>query len=134
MGKAIQTSHFISMLEEVNTMSRIMGKFMTDYDVLLLPAVTRPPFKLGTMGSNRKLNTGFDYWLEEMPYYTTAPLFNITGQPAISLPLYWTNEDLPLGVQLVASIGRDDLLFQIANQLEQARPWFNKYPPIHIIH
>ena len=57
--------------------------------------------------------------------------FNVTGQPAISLPLHWTPDGLPVGVQLVAAIGREDLLIRVAAQLEQARPWRTKRPPVH---
>jgi amidase len=57
--------------------------------------------------------------------------FNVTGQPAISLPLHWTPEGLPVGVQLVAAIGREDLLIRVASQLEQVLPWIDRLPPVH---
>jgi len=55
-------------------------------------------------------------------------LYNATGQPAISLPLHWTHDDLPVGVQFAASYGNESLLLQIANQMETAQPWFDKRP------
>jgi Amidase len=60
----------------------------------------------------------------------TAP-YNFTGQPAIFLPVYWSHEGLPIGVQLVADYGRGDLLFQVAAQLEAARPWDDRYPTLY---
>jgi amidase len=60
-----------------------------------------------------------------------TPPFNVTGQPAISLPLHWNEVGLPIGVQLVAAFGREDLLLRVAAQLEGARPWINNIPPVH---
>ena len=57
-------------------------------------------------------------------------LFNITGQPAISLPLHWTADGLPIGVQLVAAYGREDVLIRLASQLGQARPWAGHRPTV----
>jgi amidase len=56
-------------------------------------------------------------------------MFNVTGQPAMSVPLYWTEAGLPIGVQLVGRFGADGSLFQLAGQLERARPWLERIPP-----
>ena len=57
--------------------------------------------------------------------------FNVTGQPAISLPLHWNHEGLPIGVQLVAAFGREDVLLRVAAQLEADGAWRDRRPPIH---
>lgn len=58
-----------------------------------------------------------------------TPSFNMSGQPAISLPLHWNDDGLPIGVQLVAAYGREDVLIRVAAQLEQASPWAHRRPP-----
>jgi len=59
----------------------------------------------------------------------TSP-FDITGQPALSLPLHWNATDLPIGVQLVAAYGREDVLLRVGAQLEDAAPWHDRHPPV----
>ena len=63
------------------------------------------------------------------PYAAFTSSFNVTGQPAISLPLHWNDAGLPIGVQLVAAYGREDVLIRLASQLEQAQPWADRHPP-----
>ena len=58
----------------------------------------------------------------------------MTGQPAITLPLHWTADGLPVGVQLAAAYGREDILIQVASQLEQAAPWSRRHPPVQAQH
>ena len=65
-----------------------------------------------------------------MPYAVFTAGFNATGQPAISLPLHWSEAGLPIGVQLVGDMGREDLLIQVASQLEEAAPWAERRPPV----
>ena len=62
-----------------------------------------------------------------VPY---TPPFNMSGQPAISLPLHWNEAGLPIGVQLVAAYGREDVLVRVASQLEAAHPWADRRPPV----
>jgi amidase len=64
-------------------------------------------------------------------YVPFTPAINLTGQPAISLPLHWTADGLPIGTHLVAEYGREDLLLAVASQLEQAEPWADRRPAVH---
>jgi amidase len=65
-----------------------------------------------------------------IPAGAFTAIFNATGQPAASLPLHWTEAGLPVGVQLSAPLGREDLLIRVAAQLERARPWADRLPPV----
>ena len=93
-------------------------------DVLVTPMITRPPFELGWIGPEVDTDVLFGR-LAGLTTYTMP--FNVTGQPAISLPLHWNDDGLPIGVQLVAAYGREDVLLRVASQLEQALPWADRH-------
>jgi amidase len=95
---------------------------------LLTPTIAEPPPPLGTLVADPANPTGGLRRLMDLLQFT--PAYNITGQPAVSVPLYWNHEGLPIGSQLVAAFGREDLLIQVAAQLEQARPWKDRRPPV----
>jgi amidase len=107
--------------------TRRMANWWNGHDLLLTPTVGAPPPELGwfTAGGPEQEEVRIASF---MPY--TAQ-FNLTGQPAISLPLHWTQGGLPVGVQLVAAYGREDVLIRVASQLEQAAPWADRHPPVH---
>ena len=100
------------------------------FDLLLTPTLAEPPVPLGTFDpAPGNPLAGFMRAASFTPF---TPPVNVTGQPAISLPLARTAEGLPIGVQLVAAYGREDLLLRVAAQLEDATPWTNRRPPISI--
>ena len=121
-----------SRLKDMERITLTLDRFMADYDLLLMPAVTGLPFEIGFADPERQRPSGMAYWQEEMPAYTTSPLFNISGHPAISLPLYWHEEKIPLGAQFSGKKNGDALLFSLAAQLERAAPWSHRRPPIHV--
>jgi amidase len=126
-----------------------MGQFFEEYDLLLTPTLAMPPVVTGALqpkGAEAfamkvlgRLNAGglikslagiealADQVFEFMPY---TPLFNATGQPAMSVPLYWNDEGLPIGMHFAGRYGDEGTLFRLASQLEQARPWSDRTPPI----
>jgi amidase len=108
---------------------RVVQWWSAGFDLLLTPTVWEPPATLESMAPvEGKLAELFVKVMRHV--FFTRP-FNITGQPAISLPLHWTPEGLPVGVQLVAAMGREDLLIRVASQLEKGLPWIDRLPPVH---
>jgi amidase len=130
-GKAMSATHLARRFDEATQMSRMMGEFMRRYDIILTPATSRAPPPIDDIRVERFGDGDLSYWWEEGEYYTFMPLFSVTGQPAMVLPLYWTANELPLGVQFSAAIGNESVLFRLAGQLERARPWSRRKPPIH---
>ena len=108
-----------------------MVSWWTDdgFDLLLTPTLAEPPPLLGDIGNQD--DGGGNSSARSIPFAAYPAPFNVTGQPAMSVPLYWTDSGLPIGVQLVGAPFREDLLIRVAAQLEQARPWAERRPPVH---
>lgn len=98
------------------------------FDLLLTPTLAEPPLPLGQFSNDP--DQPMAPLVRAGQYVAFTPQFNSSGQPAISLPLVWNAAGLPVGVQLVAAYGREDLLIRVAAQLEQARPWSGRRPAI----
>jgi len=107
--------------------ARRMADWWNDHDLLVTPTVGAPPPELGWFTAAGPRQEG-QRVISFIPY--TAQ-FNMTGQPAVTLPLHWTPAGLPVGVQLVAAYGREDVLIRVASQLEQAAPWRDRRPSVH---
>ena len=119
-------------IDAQHRVTRSIGVFLGRHDLLVTPTVAQLPPRHGTLDYDAPGHTARS-WLRRILEFGpfTAP-FNISGHPSISLPLGQSREGLPIGVQLVAAYGRDDLLLQVAAQLEQAMPWAGRLPPIHV--
>jgi amidase len=126
---------------------RSFDEFMQEYDVVLTPTLAAPPVRIGELALSKKevatievlarLRSGrlmrkaaqeiaaslFDW----IPY---TPVFNLTGQPAMSVPLHWTRDGLPVGVHFAARLGEEATLLRLAGQLERAAPWRGKWPGV----
>ena len=99
---------------------------------MVTPTIARPPVPLGELNQNKKGMSAMEWTRQVFAYCPFTPLFNTTGQPAISLPLYMTPAGLPIGVQFVGRFGDEATLIRLASQLEQARPWAKRKPPVHV--
>lgn len=149
LGKALSAEQFATAVRVLRVAGRRIGEFFEGYDVLLTPTLSRPPVPVGSLhlsGGEKRLVrflARFDAgWLldlagileptakktfEFVPY---TPPFNVTGQPAMSVPLHRTASGLPVGMQFVGRWGDEATLFRLAGQLEQARPWAALRPPL----
>jgi amidase/6-aminohexanoate-cyclic-dimer hydrolase len=130
-GKLVSGADYLAALNRVHMAGRQMARFLVDYDLLLSAALAEPPARIGRFKPD---NEDFlDYRLGSkgvLPYSPFCPLANATGQPAMSVPLHWTKDDLPVGVHFQGRFGEDALLLKLAAQLEEAAPWFGKRPRI----
>jgi amidase len=127
IGRALGVVDYLQSRAWLSMWARRMAGWWTGHDLLLTPTVGAPPPELGWFTAAGPEQEG-PRIASFIPY--TAQ-FNMTGQPAITLPLHHTPEGLPVGVQLVAAYGREDVLIRVASQLEQAAPWAGRRPPVH---
>mgnify|MGYP001823426078 CR=1 FL=1 len=114
-------------LDTLQFVSHQISEFTEDFDLLLWPVLATPPVRNGEIDQARGLDSMWDQLERYVPY---TPIANFTGRPAMSVPLHWTSDDLPVGVQFVAKFGQEAMLLQLAHQLEQARPWFERLPAL----
>jgi amidase len=115
----------------LNKFRRTFGKFFEQYDVLLTPTLMKLPEPLGKYSKMRTDMGYIDYMrlCDETRVHTVAA--NVTGQPAVSLPLGHSQSGLPIGVHFMARFGEESTLIRLASKLEQKMPWLNRIPPIH---
>ncbi len=116
----------LAVEDAFQTAALVMSQFHAKYDVVLTPTMGRPPVPLGTACLMQSAKA---YAAATVPFSCFTALANQTGQPAMTVPLHWSEDGLPIGVQFAARLGEEELLFSLAAQLEQARPWFRKLPP-----
>jgi amidase len=137
LGKAGSSIDYLRAVNGAHAWTRRMATWWAppelggeEFDLLLTPTMAEPPLLLGTLDPNAE--EPLETLLRATPTAAYCAPFNVTGQPAMSVPLYWeASRDLPIGVQLVAAQGREDLLFRVGAQLESARPWADRQPPVH---
>lgn len=149
LGRRVTAVQLSTALRLLKHMARQVGQFFEAYDVLLTPTAATPPPLTGALQVQGALATamkvlgalnaggvisaaaGVDAQAEQVfAFIPFTPVFNVTGQPAMSVPLYWNNEGLPIGMHFVGRYGDEATLFRLAAQLEQARPWAGRLPPV----
>jgi len=153
LGGAVSAGRLTAELAQWNDFSRSLARFHARYDMLLTPTLASPPLKhgegeppqaeqfvldllqrSGVLGilARMGLLEGVVKRIarDSLRFVPFTQLANLTGTPAMSVPLYWTTDNLPLGVQFVGRFGAEDQLLQLAHQLEGAAPWFDKLAPM----
>jgi len=130
MGRQVSATQYLAGLWALHRYSAAVQSWWADgWDLLLTPTIAEPPPILGQFTSPAENPLQAVFRAAAIVAFTIP--FNITGQPAISLPLGSTASGLPVGVQLVAAYGREDLLLRVAAQLEEAAPWAERRPKVH---
>jgi amidase len=128
MGRGITATQYVAAVETMQRYSRSVGAWWEDFDLLLSPTLPEPSPPIGELVP--RPGKPLEGFLRSAQLTAFLVPFNVTGQPAISLPLHWSAGGLPVGVQLVAGVGREDLLIRVAAQLETAMPWAGRRPAL----
>lgn len=146
IGRATGVGALVQALGSIADYTHALDDFFEGYDLFLTPTLAKPPLKVGSIDTPKALQaasrviarihagkllnaTGvLDQLISEnLSWVPYTQLANMTGRPAISVPLHWTDAGLPLGIQLVGPLASDRVLLRLAAQLEEARPWFQRY-------
>jgi amidase len=131
MGRSVSAAEYMLAVEDCQAFSRVVAGFLAEHDLWLTPTLSTPPLPLGEIVSTpdeplRALENGG-------PTVAYAGVVaNITGNPAMSVPLWWNGDGLPIGVHFLGRFGDEATLFRLAAQLEAARPWLGRRPPVSV--
>ncbi|HXG66401.1 MAG TPA: amidase [Blastocatellia bacterium] len=128
MGQRRSASDYLLAIQALQRISRGVAQFFKDYDVWLTPTLGEPPLPLGAFDPTPE--NPMQGMMRAATFVPFTPICNATGQPAMSVPLYWNAEGLPVGTHFVGRFGDEATLFRLAAQLEAARPWADRRPPV----
>lgn len=130
-SKKLSITDYLRAVAKQNTVSRQFARFFTTHDIWLTPTTAEPPPKLGHLFAD--VDDVPEFFRRLWQFNSMQWAYNATGLPAITLPLHMGAESgLPMGVMLGAGFGRDDVLFRVAGQLEQAAPWRDRHPAVSV--
>ena len=130
MGSKITASEYLRAKGMMAQTSRTAARFHDTYDMWLTPTLGTPPVKLGTIDMEE--TDALKVFASLNDYVPFTPIQNVTGQPAINVPLMWNADNLPVGVQFVGRFGDETGLLKLAAQLEEAQPWAQRYKKIEL--
>jgi amidase len=125
-GLKVTGVQYVEAIATIHAAGRKMGTFLTDYDLILSTVLAGPPPKLGYFDMNGDVPAFTERVTE---YLGVTPVHNATGTPAMSVPLHWSADGLPVGAHFAGSYGDEGTLLRLAAQLEAAQPWFDRLPP-----
>jgi len=128
LGDRVTGADYVRAIHTAHRLGRQMAQFHERYDVLLTPGLATLPVKLGWI--DMMMDDVDEYWRRVFTFSPFTVWFNLTGQPAMMLPVGRSAEGLPIAVQLAARHGDEATLFRLAGQLEKARPWWDKKPAV----
>jgi amidase len=128
-GRTRTAQDLLEAIDAFGAAARRIGPFFETYDVWLTPTLARCPEPLGVL--NRSYGGALEWQRFDTSFNPWNPIANITGNPAMSLPLHWTEDDIPIGVLVTGRHDDEATLYRLAAQLEAARPWADRRPPIH---
>jgi Asp-tRNA(Asn)/Glu-tRNA(Gln) amidotransferase A subunit family amidase len=127
-GRTVTGADYVKATQILHRTTRLVADFHQHYDLMLTPTLVSPPVLLGWLDTRDDDQSNYGERFRNFWGFTN--LQNATGQPAISLPLFWTDGDLPVGVQFVGRVGAELTLLQLAAQMEKAQPWFDRRPSL----
>lgn len=127
-GRAVTSVAYSRAIATLHQVGLAMAKFHEKYDVILSPTLAKPPVALGVLSLSPASIAAYGKDVTEFGPYTA--IYNVTGQPSMSVPLHWSADGLPIGVMFSGRFGEDATLLRLASQLEKAKPWAGRRPPV----
>jgi Asp-tRNA(Asn)/Glu-tRNA(Gln) amidotransferase A subunit family amidase len=127
-AESMSAADYAEAVLAIHTHGRRMAAFHQRYDLVMSPTLGQVPVAFGPQRMSNP--DGEEYRLALQRFSPFTSLFNMSGQPSMSVPLHWTPDGLPVGVMFSAGFGREDTLFRLAAQLEAAQPWFDRVPAL----
>jgi amidase len=131
ISDGMSATDLLQAVDYLRRMSRQILGFWTDHDVLVTPTLAKPPIEIGALRPAEG-EPPIQMLINSAAWVPFTPVFNVTGQPGVSLPLHQSADGLPIGVQFVGPPAGEEMLIALAAQLEQARPWADRRPPLHV--